>query len=77
MLISGTWHVCDDGLIRPVIRTEVQAGDGSWIKAPLGRRPLHIQCSYPSCPLVKIITVYEPDLRRWVDFKVRRSTDEP
>ena len=35
MLISGTWHVCDDGLIRPVIRAEVQAYDGSWIKAPL------------------------------------------
>jgi hypothetical protein len=24
-------------------------------------RPLHIQCSYPSRPLVKIITLYEPD----------------
>ena len=42
----------------------------------LARRPLHIQCSYPSRPLVKIITLYEPDARRWVDFKVRRPTDE-
>ena len=25
------------------------------------KRPLHIQCSYPSRPLVKIITLYEPD----------------
>src|SRR2546423_14016703 len=40
------------------------------------RRPLHIQCSYPSRPLVKIITLYEPDPRRWVDFKVRRPADE-
>jgi hypothetical protein len=24
-------------------------------------RPLHIQCSYPSRPLIKIITLYEPD----------------
>ena len=24
-------------------------------------RPLHIQCSYPSRPLLKIITLYEPD----------------
>ena len=24
-------------------------------------RPLHVQCSYPSRPLVKIITLYEPD----------------
>ena len=36
----------------------------------LARRPLHIQCSYPSRPLVKIITLYEPDPRRWVDFTV-------
>jgi hypothetical protein len=35
MLISGTWHVCDDGIIRPVIRAEIQAHDGSWVKAPL------------------------------------------
>jgi len=43
----------------------------------LARRPVHIQCSYPSRPLVKIITVYEPDPRRWGDFKVRRPADEP
>jgi hypothetical protein len=36
-------------------------------------RPLHIQCSYPSRPLVKIITLYEPDSNKWVDFKVRRT----
>lgn len=24
-------------------------------------RPLHIQCSYPSRPLIKVITLYEPD----------------
>jgi hypothetical protein len=35
-------------------------------------RPLHIQCSYPSRPLVKIITLYEPDANLWIDFKVRR-----
>jgi hypothetical protein len=42
----------------------------------LARRPLHIQCSYPSRPLVKIITLYEPDPQRWVDFKVRRTSNE-
>lgn len=36
-------------------------------------RPIHIQCSYPSRPLIKIITVYEPDLNLWVNFKNRRS----
>jgi hypothetical protein len=35
-------------------------------------RPLHIHCSYSSRPLVKIITLYEPDLDRWVDFRIRR-----
>lgn len=28
-------------------------------------KPLHIQCSYPSRPLVKVITVYEPDPSLW------------
>ena len=36
-------------------------------------RPLHIQCSYPSRPLVKIITVYEPDPTRWVNWRKRRA----
>lgn len=35
-------------------------------------RPLHFQCSYPSRPLVKIITLYEPDPAEWIDFRVRR-----
>lgn len=36
-------------------------------------RPLHVQCSYPSRALVKIITVYEPDPAHWVDFAERRT----
>jgi len=38
-----------------------------------GGRALHLQCSYPSRPLVKIITVYEPDAAEWFDFRVRKS----
>lgn len=38
------------------------------------RRPVHVQCSYPSRPLLKIITVYEPDPDLWIDFKARRSS---
>lgn len=38
-----------------------------------GGRALHIQCSYPSRPLVKIITVYEPDAAEWLNFQVRKS----
>lgn len=37
------------------------------------RRPLHMQCSYPSRPLIKIITLYEPDPDLWHDLKVRRT----
>lgn len=35
-------------------------------------RALHVQCSYPSRVLVKIVTLYEPDPEAWIDFKVRR-----
>jgi len=35
-------------------------------------RILHIQCSYADRPLVKIITVYEPDKDLWIDYKIRR-----
>jgi hypothetical protein len=35
-------------------------------------RPLHVQSSYPSRPLVKIIILYEPDPELWIDFRVRR-----
>lgn len=35
-------------------------------------RPIHVQCSYPSRTLIKIITVYEPDPALWVDFEIRR-----
>jgi hypothetical protein len=35
-------------------------------------RPLHIQCSNPTRPIIKVITVYEPDPVEWVDYRVRR-----
>ncbi len=35
-------------------------------------RPLHVQCSYPSRPVVKIITLYEPDPKVWIDYRHRR-----
>ena len=40
-------------------------------------RTIHIQSSYPSRALVKIITVYEPDPNKWNnDFTVRRTNNE-
>jgi len=35
-------------------------------------RPLHIQCSYPKRPLIKIITLYEPFSERWIDYRIRK-----
>lgn len=36
-------------------------------------RPLHVQCSYPSRPLVKIITLYEPDPHLWTNHRIRKT----
>lgn len=30
MLFSGEWYLCDDEVVRPVIRGEILAADGSW-----------------------------------------------
>lgn len=38
-------------------------------------RPLHVQCSYPSRPRLKIITLYEPDPSRWIDYRERRRDE--
>jgi hypothetical protein len=35
-------------------------------------RPLHMQCSYPTRLLIKIITVYESESGEWIEFRVRR-----
>jgi Domain of unknown function (DUF4258) len=40
------------------------------------QRSLHIQCSYPTRPLIKIVTVYEPNPQKWNDdFTRRRHQD--
>lgn len=36
-------------------------------------RPLHVQCSYAGRPVVKIITLYEPDPGLWIDLRIRRT----
>ena len=41
------------------------------------QRPIHVQRSYPSRSLIKIITVYEPDPQRWNDdFTQRRRSED-
>jgi len=37
------------------------------------QRALHIQSSYPSRPILKIITIYEPDPAKWINFEERRK----
>lgn len=41
------------------------------------QRPIHVQCSYPSRPILKIINIYQPDPQRWTDdFTQRRHRNE-
>ena len=40
-----------------------------------GNRPLYVHCSYPSRPIIKVITLYEPAASRWLEFRVRRQED--
>lgn len=35
-------------------------------------RPLHVQCTYPARERVKIITLYEPSVVDWIEFRTRR-----
>jgi hypothetical protein len=35
-------------------------------------RPLHLQVSYAETPMVRIVTLYEPDPDEWIEFRVRR-----
>ncbi|MDO8752358.1 MAG: DUF4258 domain-containing protein [Anaerolineales bacterium] len=35
-------------------------------------RPLHIQASFANTPMVRIITLYEPDPEEWIEFRKRR-----
>lgn len=38
-----------------------------------GGRPLHLQTSYPSRALLKIVTVYEPNPELWVNLRRRKA----
>lgn len=33
MRIDGEWLLCDDGIVRPVVRAEILAGNGAWQSA--------------------------------------------
>ena len=35
-------------------------------------RPLHVQVSVLDDPLVKVVTIYEPDPNEWWDYRERR-----
>ena len=36
------------------------------------KRPLHLQVSYADTPLLKIITLYEPDEEQWINYEQRK-----
>lgn len=31
MLIEGSWRVCDDGAVRPIVEAAILAGEGTWV----------------------------------------------
>ena len=81
-------HAVDQSIVRRIsvqeVREAVSAGEviedypseyglSCLIYGTASGRPVHAQCSYPSRPLIKIITTYEPDPMRWQDFKTRRK----
>ncbi len=39
-------------------------------------RPIHVQCTYPTRAILKVITLYEPDGNLWIDFRERRPAHE-
>ena len=40
------------------------------------KRPLHIHCTYPTRPLIKIITVYQPNPNLWINYEQRRQLND-
>lgn len=34
-------------------------------------KPLHVLCSYPSRPLIKIVTLYVPSALKWIEHRIR------
>jgi hypothetical protein len=34
MRFDGEWRVCDDGVVRPVLRGSARAADGTWVSVP-------------------------------------------
>lgn len=39
-------------------------------------RPLHIQCTTATRDMIKIVTLYEPDADKWIDYRYRRQVNE-
>ncbi len=36
-------------------------------------RPLHIQCSHPNRPRIRVITLYQPDPDKWIEHRERKK----
>lgn len=74
-------HITDDEICEAIESGEVieDYPDGKYgpscliLGRTLSGRPIHIQCTYPERPRVKIITVYEPKPDEWIACRTRRS----
>jgi hypothetical protein len=57
------------------IRQKVRQNQFEFSQHAVDQSILRQNCSYPSRPLLKIITLYEPNPDLWIDFKLRRIPD--
>jgi hypothetical protein len=64
-------HAVDQSIIRHISVAELEDAVAGQIEI-VEDYPEDKYGSYPSRPLVKIITLYQPDPELWIDFRVRR-----
>ena len=71
-------HATDQSLLREIIVAEIREAidDGDIIEDypndKYGPSCLMLGFTEASRPLIKIITVYEPNPSEWIDFRIRR-----
>ena len=73
-------RIGNDEIIQAILAGEVieeypndKYGPSCLVSGIAVSRRLHVHCTYPSRPLVKIVTAYEPKAAEWDEtFRVRR-----
>ena len=74
-LFEFSKHALDQSIIRDIsIRDMREAiASGRVIEDyPTDKYGPSCQCSHPSRPIIKVITLYEPDPDLWIDYETRK-----